>query len=341
MKQLAHSGDLSLLKGYIFSLIYFLLFLAEFSCYFLTYSEAIVADGYYNLFISGLWMIKICNKSTSNNSKSKRSTFGWSRLEGFAQLCITAFASALFFSVTTNSIQKMFSNERKLFFHYEIFLVVFGITGFLANSIIFVIASTDVKIIRDGDESQKQCIVSFTDHFGDFITNLASSLLLLICALINLAGRQLINIGAIDGLTALIIVCMQLGPLWNMYQESGRVLLQCIPSSFNLDQMRRQVQDEFPEIIDLHELHVWQLKQGEIVMTCHLMVDLLAFESGAQFRNRMIYLQEYFKLQGITDLTIQFEYLTGRIGNPKCLVTCPSPSSCENKKCCSPPKIAP
>ena len=62
MRKSAPGGDQSLFKGYIFSLTYFLLFLAEFSCYFLTYSEAIVADGYYNLFISGLWMIKICNK---------------------------------------------------------------------------------------------------------------------------------------------------------------------------------------------------------------------------------------------------------------------------------------
>lgn len=52
----------NVIKASVFAVLYFLLFLGEFIVYFITYSEALVSDGYYNLFVSSLWLMKVCSQ---------------------------------------------------------------------------------------------------------------------------------------------------------------------------------------------------------------------------------------------------------------------------------------
>lgn len=84
----------------------------------------------------------------------------------------------------------------------------------------------------------------------------------------------------------------------------------------------------------MHELHIWQLKEGEIVLTCHLVVNTLEYKSGAKLAEKMSNIRDFIKAHGATDITIQYEYQVGKESKSKCLLLCPSSKTCSEKLCC-------
>lgn len=53
-------------------------------------------------------------------------------------------------------------------------------------------------------------------------------------------------------------------------KESGLILLQTIPNHINIDSLKRELLEAFPGIVNVHDLHVWQLARGQIISTAHI-----------------------------------------------------------------------
>ena len=63
------------------------------------------------------------------------------------------------------------------------------------------------------------------------------------------------------------ILCMK--PIFSV-KESGLILLQTIPNHINVESITRELMEVFPGIINIHELHVWQLSGENIISTVHI-----------------------------------------------------------------------
>lgn len=53
-------------------------------------------------------------------------------------------------------------------------------------------------------------------------------------------------------------------------KESGLILLQTIPNHINIDSLQKDLLAAFPDIVNVHDLHVWQLNGEKVVSTVHI-----------------------------------------------------------------------
>lgn len=65
----------------------------------------------------------------------------------------------------------------------------------------------------------------------------------------------------------LIMTCVE---IFIIVKESGLILLQTIPNHINIDSLKRELLEAFPGIVNVHDLHVWQLTGQKIISTVHI-----------------------------------------------------------------------
>lgn len=117
-------------------------------------------------------------------------------------------------------------------------------------------------------------------------------------------------------------------------KEAGLILLQTIPEHININQLRSDFQQAFPDITDIHDLHVWRLNQSKVFCTAHV-----------RFRDARDYLRvnqdvtRFFLEYGVTQVTVQPEFSSDgpAAAGPAsaCLMRCPG-ESCLRAHCCAP-----
>jgi len=55
-----------------------------------------------------------------------------------------------------------------------------------------------------------------------------------------------------------------------LVKESGLILLQTIPNDINIDLLRKELLEEFPDVVNIHDLHVWQFTPDKVFATSHI-----------------------------------------------------------------------
>jgi cobalt-zinc-cadmium efflux system protein len=120
-----------------------------------------------------------------------------------------------------------------------------------------------------------------------------------------------------DAIASLIVVGLMLHSAWCLLRDSGRVLLEAAPKTVALADVREHML-EVPEILGVHDLHVWTVTSDLPALSAHVVIDDACFTNG---RSPMIldHLQEC--LQGHFDVehsTFQLEpasHLTHEAGH--------------------------
>lgn len=53
-------------------------------------------------------------------------------------------------------------------------------------------------------------------------------------------------------------------------KQSGMILLQTIPNHINIDSLKKELLEAFLGIVNVHDLHVWQLSGDTTIATAHI-----------------------------------------------------------------------
>lgn len=53
-------------------------------------------------------------------------------------------------------------------------------------------------------------------------------------------------------------------------KESCLILLQTIPDHINMDSLKTELLSKFPDIVNIHDFHVWQLTVNKTISTVHI-----------------------------------------------------------------------
>lgn len=56
-------------------------------------------------------------------------------------------------------------------------------------------------------------------------------------------------------------------------KESCLILLQTMPDTIDIDTMGKQLVNHFPDIINVHDFHVWQLTASKVISTVHIIFE--------------------------------------------------------------------
>jgi cobalt-zinc-cadmium efflux system protein len=108
----------------------------------------------------------------------------------------------------------------------------------------------------------------------------------------------------IDPLLSCVIGLLVLVGCWDIVAETVNVLMEGVPRGVRMDRLLRAVRS-FPEVKDVHDLHVWSLSSHVYAMSCHLQVADLQASHGNRLLDRINHmLKERF---GIAHTTFQLE----------------------------------
>ena len=90
----------------------------------------------------------------------------------------------------------------------------------------------------------------------------------------GIAGAVILATGfdRADGIAALAIAVVMLHAGVQLLRASGRVLLEMAPDRVSVDEVGRELAS-FPQVVEVHDLHVWEIGSGFPALSAHVLVD--------------------------------------------------------------------
>lgn len=107
----------------------------------------------------------------------------------------------------------------------------------------------------------------------------------------------------IDPTLSLIIVAIITISALPLVKETSLILLQTLPHHIKVDEVKKKLLKEVPEIEGIHELHIWRLTDQKIIASAHL-----NRRSLTHYMRVAAKVKHFFHLMGIHSTTIQYEH---------------------------------
>ena len=217
----------------------------------LTHSLALVSDGIHmftHAFALGLsWGAIVLAAQPANMEK----TFGYYRVEVVAAFVngLTILFSAVW--IVVEGVSRLFTPEPV---NVGVTLVI-AIAGLVINLI------TGAILMR-GDQTNMNIRSAFLHMLTDTLSSVAIIVGLIV---IYFTGWQ-----AIDPLLALIVAAIILKWSWTLLRDSLHVLMEGSP--IDVPALKAHVLHEFPDVLDIHDIHIWQISQRFNCLTAHVRI---------------------------------------------------------------------
>lgn len=156
-------------------------------------------------------------------------------------------------------------------------------------------------------------VVAWMLHRGDTHDNLNVR-----AAFLHVIGDMLGSVGAIiaailimafnwswaDPLASVIVAVLVLISGFRVTKDSIHVLMEGTPRNIHLDSIIDTI-NKVPEVISIHDLHVWSITSGQNALSCHVVVDgSISIHESQKILNQI---EHQLIHQGIHHITIQME----------------------------------
>lgn len=240
--------------------------LAEIAGGWITHSLALVSDGVHmftHAFALGLsWAAIALAARPANLAK----TYGYYRIEVIAAFVngITILLSAVW--IVAEAFQRLMVPEPVAIST----TLIIAVAGLIVNLV------TGAILLR-GDQSNMNIRSAFLHMLTDTLSSVAI-----------IAGLIVIHYTAwhwLDPLIAVFVAIVIVKWSWSLLARSFNVLME--GSTVDVNQLTAHVLREFPEVIDMHDVHVWQIAEHFNCLTAHVTVKPEAVSQYADLVNRI------------------------------------------------------
>ena len=217
----------------------------------LTHSLALVSDGIHmftHAFALGLsWGAIVLASRPANMEK----TFGYYRVEVVAAFVngLTILFSAVW--IVIEGVIRLFTPEPV---NVGVTLII-AIVGLVINLV------TGAILMR-GDQTNMNIRSAFLHMLTDTLSSVA--------IIIGLILIHYTNWQFIDPLLALIVAMIILKWSWTLLRDSLHVLMEGSP--INVPALKAHVLHEFSDVLDIHDVHIWQISQRFNCLTAHVRI---------------------------------------------------------------------
>ncbi|KIM44700.1 hypothetical protein M413DRAFT_442658 [Hebeloma cylindrosporum] len=307
-------------------------FAAEIAIGFKTKSLALIADAFHYLNDIVAYAIAFAAAYLQERGQHTHSfTYAFHRAELVGAFFNGVFLLALALSICLQSMER--------FVHVEVvnspkLVLIIGCIGLGLNIVSAIVvhdhhghghshgpgAPPDVLELRPVN-AQRDLIHGTHNHRIDPPSNKPQANLGLVGVLIHLLGDAVNNIGVIiaaviflklsspkrfyaDPAVSLAISFIIFASAIPMTLKSGRILLEASPIHLDLAKVKEDLLS-IPDVLSVHDLHVWHLSQSVILASLHVCVPLGT--TLEQWEQTERYLQHCFEEYGITHVTISPE----------------------------------
>ncbi len=253
---------------------------------FVTRSIALISDAghmFTHCFAIGISLVAI---GIARKPPCHHRTFGLYRAE-----ILAAFINGLFLLLVVGVI--MYETVLRMIHPKQIMsltMLLIGLIGLCVNIVSIV--------ILHGSHRDNLNIKSVFYHMaGDAVSSVG---IVVGAVIIHYTGWNII-----DPLVSLAIAFVIIYWAWEVLKESTKILLEMAPTGLTSDTITHDLQDTFPEIVEIYNAHLWTITADMLVFSAHMKFDKTGTSAAEQ--NRLIstinkYLTEKYK---IIESTIQ------------------------------------
>eukprot|EP00033_Pygsuia_biforma_P002483 GCRY01002753.1.p1 GENE.GCRY01002753.1~~GCRY01002753.1.p1 ORF type:complete len:497 (+),score=128.03 GCRY01002753.1:314-1804(+) len=354
----------------------FLFFWVELIFGFAYHSLALVADAFH--MISDAVSLLVGFTAARLSKKVETEDFlpyGWVRAEILGGLINGSFLVCVCFFIISEAIERLFADERV---NDGLAVFVVGTIGLIMNLVGMAMFSHShshshshepqpadgdqpLTLLEDGQDVEESALIPShsshshsSAHHAHGHQNLNTRAVFLHVMADALGSVAVIVSGLFieyshfswrffaDPLASMIIVVFVLHTTLPLLKQCSLVLLQTTPRSIDIPRLRGELA-RVPGVINVHELHVWQLVDSKIVGTLHVTMQ----EEG-QFMPVALQLKRVLHIHGIHATTIQPEYVSPSHysvllqdvdhadASPSCELVCPPEWGCQpSSRCCA------
>jgi cobalt-zinc-cadmium efflux system protein len=246
-------------------------------------SLALLADAGHNLGDVGGLLLAWAAIAAARLQSTDRRTYGWRRAS-----ILASFANALLLLVAMGSLgwealQRLQQPEP-----------IAGVTVMVVAAIGVLINAFTAWLFISGSKDDLNLRGAFLHMAADTLVSIG----------VVAAGALYLWQGWLwlDPVVSLIIAAVIVIGSWSLFRQSLHLLFDGVPEQVDLAALRHYLQG-LPEVIDVHDLHVWALSTNEVALTAHLRLQTLPNDDSF-VQAITAQLHEHF---GIAHSTLQLE----------------------------------
>ncbi|MCR2784514.1 MULTISPECIES: cation diffusion facilitator family transporter [unclassified Microbacterium] len=225
-------------------------------------SLALLADAGHMFTDAAALVIALVASTVAARPADDRSTFGYQRAEVLGALANAVILIALSVWIAIEAVQRLMRPEQP-----EVaggLMLVVAIVGLIANAVALWLLSA----------AQRHSINvrgAYLEVLGDL---LGSAAVIVAAVIIVLTGWT-----QADAVASLLIAAMIVPRAISLLREVASVLGESVPRGMQVAQIRTHIL-ETPGVVDVHDVHVWQLTRGAPVFMAHVVVEDACLADG-------------------------------------------------------------
>ncbi|EFN76190.1 Zinc transporter 1 [Harpegnathos saltator] len=284
--------------------------------------------------------------ATSLSTKTKESwsdrrmknTFGWARIDIVTMLVCFVFLASFCFSILMEALQTLVHIDHLDEMHHPLPVLCIGASGILLNAVCYILIGGNVSSqeVKDGEQQlsaqtrRSPLALPKSQGFRETCRDIFGCVFVVLVSILvyftdSGVAKYIDPVFAIISSISLFVLC------YPYMKESGLILLQTIPNHINIDSLKRELLKAFPGIVNVHDLHVWQLAGDKIISTAHII-----FLNPKVYASIKDQVTAFFFEMGITQVTVQPEFhkMKPHMDRTDCLIRCHG-EHCSSSQCCS------
>ncbi|OIJ88290.1 cation diffusion facilitator family transporter [Streptomyces colonosanans] len=107
-----------------------------------------------------------------------------------------------------------------------------------------------------------------------------------------------------DAIATLLVVALMVKAAYGLLRDSGRIFLEAAPADMDPDALGDRLVAQ-PVIVEVHDLHVWQITSGQAAMSAHVLVEPDGDCHSVRRHLERVLRHDY----GITHTTLQVDHV--------------------------------
>jgi len=269
------------------TLLNLLISIAEIIGGILSNSLSLISDALHNLSDAlATFIAWVANRISKRPSNAKR-TFGYKRIEILAAFINAMILVVISFYLFYEAVLRLLEPQQVK----GTLMLIVAVIGLLANLVA-------VLLLRGDAGKNINVKAAYLHLLGDTMTSVA----------VILGGVLIIffKVYWIDPVITIIIGLYILKETWAILKQTNDILMQGTPAGLDLEQICKDL-EQFPEISNIHHVHLWNLDDHSIHFECHVELnkDLHLSETESIHEKVEQLLQNKYQ---IGHITIQFEF---------------------------------
>ncbi len=228
--------------------------------------------------------IRVSARHAAKGSDQQGShTFGLYRLEILAAFVNALLLFAVAIYVLIEAVRRFFDKPEVLGWP----MLAVAVAGLAVNMVAFL-------LLREGSKES----INLEGAYLEVLADAVGSVGVIVAALM----LELLGWTWADPVIAALIGLWILPRTYRLGRQAVRILLQAAPHGVDLEQLSDDLEG-LPEVLDVHDLHVWTLTSGMDAASAHLMTNNDADHHQVLDQARSVLVEEY----GIAHATLQIE----------------------------------